>query len=60
MQLTLGTPSNVGHHWRTKCALSGNQGGEGNGLSALACVEDGEGRVGGFIMGDPLTFCGTT
>lgn len=38
MQLTLGTPGNVGHHWRTKCALSGSQLGEGNGLVESADV----------------------
>jgi hypothetical protein len=31
----------VGHHWRTKCALSGNQGGDGNGLAELASVTEG-------------------
>lgn len=72
MQLTLGTPINVGHHWRTKCALSGYQGGEGNGLAPIACVEGGVEGVGEFVAeavtgsaseavtteGDPLVFCG--
>jgi hypothetical protein len=41
----------VGHHWRTKCALSGNQGGEGNGLAELAGVVEGgvEPKVGGKV-----------
>ena len=41
VQLTLGIPGNVGHHWRTKWALSGNQDGEGNGLAELAGVVGG-------------------
>lgn len=33
MQLTRGMLGRLGHHCRTKCALSGYQGGKGNGLA---------------------------
>lgn len=37
MQLTRGMPGRVGHHWRTKCALSGYHGGKGNGFRFSVC-----------------------
>lgn len=39
MQLSRGTVGSVGHHWRTKCALSGYHGGKGNGLLFPTAVE---------------------
>lgn len=33
MQLTRGMPGRLGHHWRTKCALSGYQVGKGYGFT---------------------------
>ena len=38
MQLSRGTVGIVGHHCRTKCALSGYQGGKGKGLGFCAGV----------------------
>lgn len=32
MQLTRGMPGKLGHHCRTKCALSGHHGGNGKGF----------------------------
>lgn len=32
VQLIRGIPGRLGHHWRTKWALSGHHGGNGNGL----------------------------
>lgn len=43
MQLTRGTPAKVGHHCRTKWALSGYHGGDGNGFAeVVGCVELGD------------------
>lgn len=38
VQLTLDTPGKLGHHCRTKCALSGYHCGEGNGFAEVVCV----------------------
>ncbi len=38
VQLTRGMPWSAGHHWRTKCALSGYQGGKGKGFVAVLVV----------------------
>lgn len=50
MQLRRGTVGNVGHHWRTKCALSGYHGGKGNGLVGVFCSAS-PGTVGGGVGG---------
>lgn len=38
VQLTLDTPGKLGHHCRTKCALSGYHCGDGNGFADGVCM----------------------
>lgn len=57
VQLTRGMPGRLGHHWRTKWALSGYHGGNGKGFgvggvgAGRVGVVAGDGFVDGFVDG---------
>ena len=51
VQLTLDTPGKLGHHCRTKCALSGYHSGDGNGFADGVCIDSIDGNGGGGGIG---------